>query len=117
MSAGRTWASTRSVSSSGTISARSAPGWTTPPIVAIFRVLIVPRTGERTSVRRTRSSPAVTTSLRPAISASCAFRSRWASARKVENAFSIRLPASPSADSARGMASRFCSSSPCRSFT
>ena len=58
----------------------------------------MPRTGERTSVRRTRSSPASTTSRSPASSASCAFNSRWASARKVENACSIRLAASRSAD-------------------
>ena len=51
MSAGRTRASTSSVSSSGTISIRSMPGCTTPPTVVTFTCLIVPATGARTVVR------------------------------------------------------------------
>ena len=105
MSEGRIAASTSKLSSSGTISTRSMPGWMTPPTVLILSCLTVPRTGERTSVRATRSSTAASDSLSAERRTRVSLSSAWASRLKVARFSSIRRAVSPSADLARGMAS------------
>ena len=66
----------------------------------------MPRTGERTSVRLTRSAAAVITSASAVASAWTALSSRCASARKLRQRSSMRRWASRSADSMRGTARR-----------
>ena len=111
-SCGRTLASISRLSSSGTISTMSLPGWTTPPMVLTFICLITPRTGDVTVVRLTRSSMAMLDAVIFDRSVRFSFSSLAASERKVCSDSSILLRISAMADSARGIASVVAFSEP-----
>ena len=90
MSFGAIFASTNKVSSVGTNSTMSIPGWITPPTVLTFSVLMVPVTGETTTVRFTRSSKPTADST-SAESWSCVLLSFSCCSERNFNATSIRL--------------------------
>ncbi|MNC29561.1 hypothetical protein D3C75_778100 [compost metagenome] len=97
-------ASISRLSSSGTISSRSLPGCTTPPMVLTLSCLTMPRTGETTPVRLTRSSMARLEAVILLSSVRTSLSSRRASVRKRSWASSILRSTSLTPASARGMA-------------
>ncbi|MNC68960.1 hypothetical protein D3C75_1196080 [compost metagenome] len=105
MSLGRIFASMTSVSSSGTTSMISLPGWITPPMVFTSSCLTIPRTGEVTSVRCTRSSSALLVAVALFSSVRASFSWVSASLRNLPRVSSILLCTSRIAASARGVAS------------
>ncbi|MCY1354378.1 hypothetical protein D9M69_407530 [compost metagenome] len=111
-SCGRTRASISRLSSSGTISSMSLPGCTTPPMVLTLSCLMMPRTGESTVVRLTRSWMATLVAVIFCSSVRASLSSLAASERKARSLSSLLLLISAIAASARGIARVVASSEP-----
>src|SRR3990167_3325103 len=111
-SCGRTLASISRLSSNGTISSRSLPGWTTPPMVLTLSCLMMPCTGDCTVVRLTRSSMARLLAVIFCSSVRTSFSSLKASERNASSDSSILLLISLMPACARGMARVVASSEP-----
>ena len=109
--------STSRVSSRGTISMIGSPGLATPPTVLSMICLMVPRTGDFSSVRVTRSLPAASDSVSEASSARRLFISStiWLFISALRSSYFWR--ASCAAASALGMDALSTEISPCRAAT